>query len=123
MGKKILVVDDEVHIVNILKFNLKKSGYDVITAANGEEALNLISSEMPDLILCDVMMPKVTGFEVCQKIKSDEKLRNIPFILLTAKGQEVDRDIGLKYGADLYLTKPFSPKNIVDKVAEILAGK
>jgi len=123
MGKKILVVDDEVHIVNILKFNLKKSGYDVITAANGEEALNLISSEMPDLILCDVMMPKVTGFEVCQKIKSDEKLRNIPFILLTAKGQEIERDIGLKYGADLYLTKPFSPKNIVDKVAEILAGK
>ncbi|HOT75964.1 MAG TPA: response regulator [Candidatus Wallbacteria bacterium] len=123
MGKKILVVDDEVHIVNILKFNLKKSGYDVITAANGEEALGMIASEMPDLILCDVMMPKLTGFEVCQKVKNDDKLKAIPFILLTAKGQEVDKDIGLKFGADLYLTKPFSPKNIVDKVTEILALK
>ncbi len=123
MGKKILVVDDEVHIVNILKFNLKKSGYDVITAANGEEALSVIATEMPDLILCDVMMPKLTGFEVCQKVKNDDKLKSIPFILLTAKGQEVDKDIGLKFGADLYLTKPFSPKNIVDKVTEILALK
>lgn len=120
MGKKILVVDDEVHIVNILKFNLKKSGYDVITAVNGEEALGIIEAEMPDLILCDVMMPKLTGFEVCQKIKSDDKYKTIPFILLTAKGQEVDKDIGLKFGADLYLTKPFSPKNIVDKVTEML---
>jgi len=123
MGKKILVVDDESHIVNILKFNLKKSGYDVITAGNGEEALTMITNEKPDVIICDVMMPKVTGFEVCQKVKGDEALKQIPFILLTAKGQEVDKDIGLKFGADFYLTKPFSPKNIVDKVAEILAGK
>lgn len=123
MGKKILVVDDEVHIVNILKFNLKKSGYDVITAVNGEEALSVIEAEMPDLILCDVMMPKLTGFEVCQKVKSDDKYKNIPFILLTAKGQEVDKDIGLKFGADLYLTKPFSPKNIVDKITEILEAQ
>lgn len=123
MGKKILVVDDESHIVNILKFNLKKSGYDVVTAGNGEEALVIIANEKPDVIICDVMMPKVTGFEVCQKVKSDDSLKQIPFILLTAKGQEVDKDIGLKFGADYYLTKPFSPKNIVDKVAEILAGK
>jgi len=120
MAKKILIVDDEAHIVNILKFNIKKAGYDVITAVNGEEALNIIAAEKPDLIICDVMMPKVTGFEVCQKVKNDENLKNIPFILLTAKGQEVDKDIGLKFGADHYLTKPFSPKSIVDKVAEIL---
>lgn len=120
MGKKILIVDDEAHIVNILKFNIKKAGFDVITAANGEEALSMIASEMPDLIICDVMMPKVTGFEVCQKVKGDDKFKHIPFILLTAKGQEVDKDIGLKFGADQYLTKPFSPKSVVDKVAEIL---
>jgi len=121
MGKKVLIADDESHIVNILKFNLKKAGFDVITAGNGEEALNMISNEMPDLIICDVMMPKVTGFEVCQKVKNDENLKKIPFILLTAKGQDVDKDAGFKYGADHYLTKPFSPKSIVDKVSEILA--
>lgn len=123
MSKKILIVDDEIHIVNILKFNLKKAGFDIITASNGEEALKILETEKPDVILCDVMMPKVTGFEVCQKVKADEKLKKIPFILLTAKGQEIDKDIGLKYGADFYLTKPFSPKNIVDKITEILSSQ
>ena len=120
MPKKILVVDDETHILNILKFNLKKNGYDVITAVNGEDAVNLIKSEIPDLILCDVMMPKKTGFEVCSEIKEIEGLKEIPFIILTAKGQKIDEDHGINVGADAYLTKPFSPRIIMQKVAELL---
>jgi DNA-binding response OmpR family regulator len=120
MGKKVLVVDDEMHILNILKFNLKKAGYDVTTAADGEEAMQKINLDPPELILCDVMMPKKTGFEVCYDVKTNEKLKSIKFIILTAKGQRIDEEKGIEYGADLYLTKPFSPRNILAKVKELL---
>lgn len=120
MAKKILVVDDEAHILNILKFNLVKAGYAVVTATNGEEALERIRADRPDLVLCDVMMPKKTGFEVCTEVKADGALRSIPFLLLTAKGQKADEDKGLEIGADAYLTKPFSPRIVLQRIKEIL---
>ena len=121
MAKKILVVDDEIHIVQIVKFNLeKRGGYEVITAKNGEEGLETAKEQMPDLILSDVMMPKMSGFQFCEALKRDAELKKIPFIILTAKGQENDIKTGTDLGADDYITKPFSPKALLEKVAEIL---
>ena len=121
MGKKILVVDDEIHIVQIVKFNLeKRGGYEVLTAKNGEEGLEIARSEKPDLILSDVMMPKMSGFEFCEALKKDDEIKLIPFIILTAKGQENDIKTGEELGVDDYITKPFSPKALLEKVAEIL---
>lgn len=121
MKKKILVVDDEIHIVQIVKFNLeKRGGYEVITAKNGEEGLETAKEQMPDLILSDVMMPKMSGFQFCEALKRDAELKKIPFIILTAKGQENDIKTGTDLGADDYITKPFSPKALLEKVAEIL---
>ena len=121
MKKKILVVDDEIHIVQIVKFNLeKRGGYEVITAKNGEEGLETAKDQMPDLILSDVMMPKMSGFQFCEALKRDVELKKIPFIILTAKGQENDIKTGTDLGADDYITKPFSPKALLEKVAEIL---
>lgn len=121
MPKKILVVDDEIHIVQIVKFNLeKKGGYIVITGKNGAEGLEKAISEKPDLILSDVMMPKMTGFEFCEEVKKNASIKHIPFIILTAKGQEGDIKKGNSIGADSYITKPFSPKALIAKVNEIL---
>ncbi len=121
MGKKILVVDDEIHIVQIVKFNLeKRGGYEVLTAKNGEEGLETAKSERPDLILSDVMMPKMSGFQFCEALKKDPDIKSIPFIILTAKGQENDIKTGEDLGVDDYITKPFSPKALLEKVAEIL---
>lgn len=121
MKKKILVVDDEIHIVQIVKFNLeKRGGYEVITAKNGEEGLETAKEQMPDLILSDVMMPKMSGFSILWTLKRDAELKKIPFIILTAKGQENDIKTGTDLGADDYITKPFSPKALLEKVAEIL---
>jgi two-component system, OmpR family, alkaline phosphatase synthesis response regulator PhoP len=121
MGKKILIADDEIHIVQIVKFNLeKRGGYKVLTAKNGEEGLELAKQEKPDLILSDVMMPKMSGFEFCQELRKDPEIKNIPFIILTAKGQESDIKTGEEIGATDYITKPFSPKALLNKVLEIL---
>ena len=118
---KILVVDDEIHIVQIVKFNLeKRGGYEVLTAKNGEEGLEMAKSEKPDLILSDVMMPKMSGFQFCEALKKDSEIKSIPFIILTAKGQENDIKTGEELGVDDYITKPFSPKALLEKVAEIL---
>lgn len=121
MPKKILVVDDEVHIVQIVKFNLeKRGGYEILVGKNGEEGLELARTEKPDLILSDVMMPKMSGFKFCEEVKKDENIKHIPFIILTAKGQESDVKSGQSAGADDYITKPFSPKALLAKVTEIL---
>lgn len=121
MGKKILVADDEIHILQIVKFNLqKRGGYEVIIAKNGEEALELAKAEKPDLILSDVMMPKMSGFEFCEAAKKDDELKEIPFLILTAKGQESDLTEGKKAGVDEYITKPFSPKSLLNKVKDTL---
>jgi CheY-like chemotaxis protein len=119
--KKILVVDDEVHIVQIVKFNLeRRGGYNVLVAKNGEEGLEMARQEKPDLILSDVMMPKMSGFKFCEELRKDEEIKAIPFIILTAKGQESDIRSGQDVGATDYITKPFSPKALLSKVAEIL---
>lgn len=118
--KRILVVDDEPHAIRALTFILKKEGYDVYSALNGEEAMARVRESKPDLMFLDVMMPRKNGFEVCQEIKGDPGLSDIYIIMLTAKGQEKDREKGLSLGADEFVTKPFSLTDIVARVRELL---
>lgn len=113
MDKLILVVEDEAPIVEILKFNLTKSGYRVLTALDGEEGYRLALSEKPDLILLDVMLPKMDGFEVCKKVREKQ---STPIIMLTARDEEVDKVLGLELGADDYCTKPFSVRELMARV-------
>lgn len=114
---KVLVVDDESSIVNIISYNLKKEGYDVITAEDGETGLELALNENPDLILLDIMMPKMDGYEVCRKIREKS---NVPIIMLTARADEVDKVIGLELGADDYVTKPFGNRELIARVKALL---
>ncbi len=113
MAKKILVVDDEKPISDIVKFNLAKEGYDVVTAYDGEEALAKVEEENPDLILLDLMLPKIDGLEVARQVRKD---RDTPIIMLTAKDSEIDKVLGLELGADDYVTKPFSNRELVARV-------
>lgn len=110
---KVLVVDDESSIVNIISYNLKKEGYEVITAEDGEVGLELALNENPDLILLDIMMPKMDGYEVCRKVREKS---NVPIIMLTARADEVDKVIGLEMGADDYVTKPFGNRELIARV-------
>jgi len=118
--KKILVVDDEPNVVKSLTFVLRKEGYDVSSAANGEDAMAKVRESKPNLMFLDAMMPKKNGYEVCQEVKSNSSLSDIHIIMLTAKGQEADREKGLNAGADEFMTKPFSLMTVVGKVKEIL---
>ncbi|MCQ2911040.1 MAG: response regulator YycF [Clostridia bacterium] len=111
--QKVLVVDDEQSIVDILDFNLKKEGYETVCAFDGEEALSKWQSEKPDLILLDIMMPKLDGIEVCKKIRQSS---NVPILMLTARAEEVDKVLGLELGADDYITKPFSVRELMARV-------
>lgn len=113
MSKKILIVDDEKNIVDILKFNLKKEGLTTVEAYDGEQAMKMAQEEKPDLILLDVMLPRMDGFTVCRKLR--EKI-STPIIMLTAKEDEVDKVLGLELGADDYITKPFSPRELIARV-------
>ena len=117
---KILVVDDEVYIVHILDFSLGVEGYDVMTALDGEQALAKVAQDKPDLIVLDIMMPKLDGYETCKALKSDPETRDIPVILLSAKGRNVDQKVGFEVGADDYITKPFSPRKLVERINSIL---
>ena len=120
MAGLILVVDDEPFILRSLTFVLRKEGFEVIEARDGEEAMQQIRTHHPVLVFLDVMMPKKNGYEVCEEVKSDPELADTFVIMLTAKGQESDRDKGLAMGADEYMTKPFSPSKITERVREIL---
>ena len=117
---KILVVDDEIYIVHILDFSLGMEGYEVITALDGEQALEKLKTEKPELIVLDIMMPKLDGYEVCKAIKSSPETRHIPVILLSAKGRNVDQKLGFDVGADDYITKPFSPRKLVERINQLL---
>jgi two-component system alkaline phosphatase synthesis response regulator PhoP len=119
---KVLVVDDEVYILHILDFSLNAEGYEVITAEDGEQGLAKAKSEQPDLVVLDVMMPKIDGYEACRKLKQDPKMKDVPVILLTAKGRDIDRKLGLEVGADDYITKPFSPNKLIEKIGSFLGG-
>lgn len=113
---KILVVDDEDAIRELIAFNLEQQNFDVIEALDGVEAINKVKAERPDLILLDVMLPRMDGLEVCQKLRYSKEFANIPIIMLTARGEEVDRVLGLEIGADDYVTKPFSPRELIARV-------
>lgn len=120
MSKKILIADDEVDIVETLQFMLEVEGFECITAYNGEDALNLAKREMPDLLILDVMMPKINGYKVCRLLKFDIKYKNIPILMVTARSQEEDKAIGEETGADEYITKPFEINDVVEKVKKYL---
>jgi len=117
---KVLVVDDEEYIQHILNFSFGAEGYEVITASDGEEAIAKAKREKPDVIVLDIMMPKMDGYEACKRLKSDPETRAIPVILLTAKGREADRRLGSEAGADDYVVKPFSPGRLIERVEGML---
>ena len=123
MEKKILIVDDEAHIRMLIGQTLEEledDGVEFLTADNGASALELIQSEKPDLVFLDVMMPKMNGMDVCQKVKKELALSDVYIILLTAKGQELDRQRGQEVGADVYMTKPFDPEALLSKAKQVL---
>ncbi len=117
---RILVVDDEIYIVHILDFSLGMEGYEVVTALDGEQALERVAEQKPDLIVLDIMMPKLDGYETCKALKSQPETKDIPVILLSAKGRNVDQKTGFEVGADDYITKPFSPRKLVERINAIL---
>jgi DNA-binding response OmpR family regulator len=114
--KRILVVDDEVDLVETVRFSLELEGYDVLIAYNGEEALNQARKENPDLILLDLMLPKLDGYKVCRLLKFDERYKHIPILMLTAKTQEKDKATGMETGANEYIAKPFEMDELMKKV-------
>ena len=120
MSKKILVADDEPNIVAALEFLLRQSGYEVHLAQNGEEALRLVETCVPDLVLLDVMMPQKSGYEVCHRIRERAEWRHIKIIMLSAKGRDAEVSRGLSMGADLYVTKPFSTRELMAKIRGLL---
>ncbi|MFB3886022.1 MAG: response regulator [Thermodesulfobacteriota bacterium] len=118
--KKILVVDDEIDLVETIRFPLEMEGYNVLTSHNGEDALNQARKENPDLILLDLMLPKLDGYKVCRLLKFDERYKHIPILMLTAKTQEKDKLLGKETGADEYITKPFDIDVLMKKVKAYL---
>lgn len=120
MTKKILIADDEPSIVAAVEFLLQRGGYEVHVARNGEEALELVESNHPDLVLLDVMMPLKSGYEVCTRIRERDDWRNIKVIMLSAKGRDAEVTRGLSLGADVYITKPFSTRDLMAKIKSLL---
>jgi two-component system phosphate regulon response regulator PhoB len=118
--QRILIIEDDKHISKLVKYNLEKAGYACFTVGDGEEGLKILDKQPIDLIILDIMLPKMDGFEVCRMIKQENKTRHIPIIMLTAKGEEVDRIVGLELGADDYVVKPFSPRELILRVKAIL---
>lgn len=120
MSKRILIADDEPNIVVSLEFLMKREGFDVQVAADGEAALQAIAAQVPDLILLDIMLPKKDGFEVCQQIRANPQWQSLKVVMLTAKGRDTEISKGLALGADAYMTKPFSTKDLVAQVRQLL---
>lgn len=120
---KILVVDDESHIVELVKFNLEKEGFKVVVAYDGMEAIAAVEEESPDLMMLDIMLPHMDGLEVCRQIRQNNRYANLPIIMLTAKAEEIDTVLGLEMGADDYIKKPFSPREMVARVKARLRAR
>ena len=118
--KKILIVDDEVDLVETVRFPLEMEGFNVLVSYNGEDALSQARKEKPDLILLDLMLPKLDGYKVCRLLKFDERYKNIPILMLTAKTQEKDKALGMETGANEYITKPFEMDYLMEKVKAYL---
>ena len=121
MGKRILIVDDEPSIVISLEYLMKREGHDTAVAIDGESALEALASWSPDLVILDVMLPKMNGFEVCQRIRADPRWRDVKVIMLTARGREPEVARGLAVGADAYVTKPFSTRELAAQIKQLLA--
>lgn len=117
---KIMIVEDEEDIVEMIDYNLKKEGYSTVCVQNGEKAVSIIKREQPDLLLLDIMLPGINGLEVCKKVKNHDTTAHIPIIMLTAKSMETDKVVGLELGADDYMTKPFSPKELIARIRAVL---
>lgn len=122
MSQKILIADDEPNILISLEFLMKREGYEVVVARDGQEALDAVLKERPELVLLDVMMPIKTGFDVCHEVRAHESVRDTLIIMLTAKGRDTDVAKGLALGANAYMTKPFSTKELVQKVRDLLGA-
>jgi DNA-binding response OmpR family regulator len=122
MAKRILIVDDEPNIVVPLEFLMKREGYDVAVAVDGQAALDALERGAPDLVILDVMLPRMSGFEVCRKIRADARFGALRILMLTAKGRDSEVEKGLGLGADAYVTKPFSTRDLVAKVRALLGG-
>lgn len=120
MDKKILLVDDERDLVETVTFRLEAAGYEVVSGFDGQEGLDKAKKENPDLIILDLMLPKMDGYKVCRMLKFDEKYKKIPIIMFTARAQETDKNMGKEVGADAYITKPFEPKELLGKIQELL---
>ncbi|WP_332777112.1 response regulator transcription factor [Polaromonas sp.] len=120
MSKRILIADDEPNIVVSLEFLMKREGFDVQVAVDGEAALQAIAAQLPDLILLDIMLPRKDGFEVCQQIRANPQWQSLKVVMLTAKGRDTEVSKGLALGADAYMTKPFSTKDLVAQVRQLL---
>ena len=122
MSKTILIVDDEAYIVTSLEYVMQSAGFEVAVAYDGEEALQKVAETVPALVILDLMMPKLDGFEVCEKIRQNPLWKDIRIIILTAKGRDIERKKGMSLGADDYMTKPFSTRDILNRVKELLAA-
>ena len=120
MSHSVLIVEDEPNIVISLEFLMKKAGFEVAVARDGEAALEAIRSGRPDLVLLDVMLPRLNGYQVCESVRNDPDLGGVKIIMLTAKGRDAERDKGMALGANAYITKPFSTRDVVDKVRSLL---
>jgi DNA-binding response OmpR family regulator len=122
LDRPVLVIDDEPFILRILSYLLKREGYEVETAKNGQEGLARIRELKPRIVFLDIMMPRMNGYEVCEQVKQDPELADTYIVMLTAKGMQVDRERGLQCGADDYMTKPFSPREVAEHVRTFLEG-
>lgn len=122
MGKKILIVDDEPNIVAAIEFLLRRGGHEVLVARDGEKALEIIGGRVPDLVILDVMMPLRSGYDVCRRIRERDEWRHIKVVMLSAKGRDAEVGKGLAMGADLYVTKPFSTRELMAKIEELLGS-
>lgn len=120
MKERILIIEDDKNISKLVAYNLEKAGFEPFTAFSGEDGLSRVRKLLPDLVLLDIMLPEMDGFEVCRLIKQDNKIKHIPVIMLTAKGEEVDKVVGLELGADDYVVKPFSPRELILRIKAIL---
>ncbi|KPU28308.1 ArsR family transcriptional regulator [Caloranaerobacter sp. TR13] len=118
--RKILVVDDEEHIIELIRFNLETNGYNVISANDGKEALKKVKEEKPDLVILDLMLPSIDGIEICKILRKDKETEKLPIIMLTAKSEEIDMILGLEIGADDYITKPFSIRELLARIKAVL---
>ena len=123
MKKRVLLIEDDPSSIRLVSYTLEQEGYEVLTAMNGLDGLKKVREEAPDLLVLDVMLPGLDGFEVCRRLRADEQTAGLPVLMLSAKAQEIDKTTGLKVGADDYLAKPADPSEIVARVANLLAMK